>query len=361
MSISVYKTFSAGETLTAADLNASFTNFTTNATSLVSPFTANVSMGGNTLYYDAANTIGLTSGTSALNLAGAALNTPQASNVASASTIDLDAAAGNVVDVTGTTTITAITLSQGRWRVVRFTGALTLTNGASLVLPGGANITTVAGDYALFVGYAAGVVRCALYSPITVTGTGAAVNANTPTFTTPILGVANATSINKVAITAPASSATLTIADGKTLAVSNTLTLIGTDSKSVTFPSSDTVFGFGTYTPILTSITNIASSTGFPCRYFRFGDSGYVFGYLELNPTAGSSITTIAISLPVASNFSTTKQASGVAATGASGATADVSGSIFSNIANDRADLYFISGASTSTYGFNFSFGYTII
>src|SRR3990167_2832811 len=33
--------------------------------------------------------------------------------------------------------------------------------------------------------------------------------------TTPVLGVATATSINKVAITAPATSATLTIADGK--------------------------------------------------------------------------------------------------------------------------------------------------
>lgn len=40
---------------------------------------------------------------------------------------------------------------------------------------------------------------------------------NSPTMTTPTLGVASATSINKVAITAPATSATLTIADGKTL------------------------------------------------------------------------------------------------------------------------------------------------
>lgn len=38
-----------------------------------------------------------------------------------------------------------------------------------------------------------------------------------PTLTTPALGVATATSVNKVALTAPASSATLTIADGKTL------------------------------------------------------------------------------------------------------------------------------------------------
>jgi hypothetical protein len=84
-------------------------------------------------------------------------------DVASASTTNLETATGNLIDVTGTTTITAITLSEGHERVVRFTGALTLTNGASLVLPGGQNITTATGDYAIFRGYAAGVVRCVAY------------------------------------------------------------------------------------------------------------------------------------------------------------------------------------------------------
>lgn len=93
-----------------------------------------------------------------------AFNQAQGTDIASAGTINLDTATGNLIDVTGTTTITAITLSQGRQRIVRFTGALTLTNGASLVLPGAANITTAAGDYAVFTGYAAGVVRCVAYA-----------------------------------------------------------------------------------------------------------------------------------------------------------------------------------------------------
>lgn len=84
-------------------------------------------------------------------------------DIASAATINLESATGNLVDVTGTTTITAITLSEGHERTVRFTGALTLTHGSSLVLPGGASITTAAGDYAIFRGYAAGVVRCVSY------------------------------------------------------------------------------------------------------------------------------------------------------------------------------------------------------
>lgn len=84
-------------------------------------------------------------------------------DIASAGTVNLDTATGDLVDVTGTTTITVITLSEGRCATVRFTGILTLTNGASLVLPSGANILTAAGDFAMFRGYASGVVRCVLF------------------------------------------------------------------------------------------------------------------------------------------------------------------------------------------------------
>lgn len=46
MALAAYKTWSSGEVLTAADLNASFNNILTNANSLISPFTANVAAGG---------------------------------------------------------------------------------------------------------------------------------------------------------------------------------------------------------------------------------------------------------------------------------------------------------------------------
>lgn len=101
------------------------------------------------------------------------------SDIASASTINLTTAAGDIVDVTGTSAITAITLADGYERQVRFTDALTLTHGASLVLPGAANITTAAGDFATFRGYAAGVVRCVSYQK----ASGAAVTPSV--FTTP--------------------------------------------------------------------------------------------------------------------------------------------------------------------------------
>lgn len=75
----------------------------------------------------------------------------------------------------------------------------------------------------------------------TSTGSGSVVLNTTPTLVTPVLGVATATSINKVALTAPATGSTLTVADGKTLTASNTLTLTGTDASSVAFGAGGTV------------------------------------------------------------------------------------------------------------------------
>lgn len=72
---------------------------------------------------------------------------------------------------------------------------------------------------------------------VSSTGTGNVVRATSPTLVTPTLGAATATSINKVTITAPATSATLTIANGKTLTASNSLTFAGTDGTTLTFPS----------------------------------------------------------------------------------------------------------------------------
>lgn len=76
-----------------------------------------------------------------------------------------------------------------------------------------------------------------------VTGTGSMVFAISPTLTTPTLGIATATTVNKVTFTAPATGSTLTIADGKTLTVSNSLTLSGVDGKSLGISNSLTLAG----------------------------------------------------------------------------------------------------------------------
>jgi len=73
------------------------------------------------------------------------------------------------------------------------------------------------------------------------------------------IGAANATSINKLTITAPATSAVLTIADGKTLTCSNTLTFTGTDASSVAFGTGGTVAYTNTAT--LSSLASVGTIT----------------------------------------------------------------------------------------------------
>ena len=91
------------------------------------------------------------------------------------------------------------------------------------------------------------------------TGTGSKFVVDTsPTLITPTLGVATATSINKVTITTPATGSTLTVADGKTLTTSNTLTFTGTDASSIDFGSGGTVLysGGALGTPASGTLTN---------------------------------------------------------------------------------------------------------
>lgn len=95
----------------------------------------------------------------------------------------------------------------------------------------------------------------------TVTGTGGLVRKTSPTLTTPVLGLASATTVNKVTITTPATGSTLTVADGKTLTASNSLTFAGVDGTTQTFQASDTIVGRAT-TDTLTNKTFTGASSG---------------------------------------------------------------------------------------------------
>jgi hypothetical protein len=85
-------------------------------------------------------------------------------DIASAGALTLGAD-GNYFDITGTTTVTSITtIKIGTVVKLHFDAILTLTHHATdLVLPGGANITTAAGDEAEFIEYATGDWRCTNY------------------------------------------------------------------------------------------------------------------------------------------------------------------------------------------------------
>lgn len=92
--------------------------------------------------------LGANTFTGTQTLSGVALNEAATVIVASATSTAIGAAASNNVDISGTTTITGFgTVAEGINRKGRFTGVLTLThNATSLILPGGANITTAAND-----------------------------------------------------------------------------------------------------------------------------------------------------------------------------------------------------------------------
>ena len=86
-------------------------------------------------------------------------------SVASAATCDIGAATSLKVSITGTTTITSLGTRPHQVKFVQFADALTLTHHAtSLVLPGGANVVTAAGDTAIFASNGSGNWRCLSYT-----------------------------------------------------------------------------------------------------------------------------------------------------------------------------------------------------
>lgn len=116
--------------------------------------------------YDGTNWIVLLSFNPASDAASARFD--KGADIASAAALTIPTH-GNFFDVTGTVAITSINsaASTGASKLValRFTGAgLTLTHHATnLILPGGANIQTAAGDEAIFVEYGSGTWRCINY------------------------------------------------------------------------------------------------------------------------------------------------------------------------------------------------------
>lgn len=82
-------------------------------------------------------------------------------SIASAATTDIGAETEYRLNVTGTVTITSLGTAANARKQLRFSDVLTLThNATSLILPGGANITTAAGDIFYFESDGSGNWRC---------------------------------------------------------------------------------------------------------------------------------------------------------------------------------------------------------
>lgn len=114
----------------------------------------------------------------------------QGADVASATDLPL-VRDGNQVDVTGTTTITTIeatadAINVGAIYRLQFDGALTLTHHATnLILIGGANIVTKAGDWAEFQKYAAGDWRMVSFNGLSATADWQAGTSTKPSLASP--------------------------------------------------------------------------------------------------------------------------------------------------------------------------------
>lgn len=85
--------------------------------------------------------------------------------ISDSATPDLGANAAHYLIIAGTTTQTAYgTVKAGTLKFCEYSGARTLThNATSFILPGAANITTAAGDTALWVSEGSGNWRCLAY------------------------------------------------------------------------------------------------------------------------------------------------------------------------------------------------------
>lgn len=113
----------------------------------------------------------------------------------------------------------------------------------------------------------------------------------------------------------------------------------------------------GTYTPTLTNVTNITTSTAFTCQYLVIENTVTVSGKVSVD-TAGAGAAELGISLPVASDFTAEEQCGGNANT--------ISGThngagILADATNDRASMQWNAAGVGGARTWSFSFTYQIL
>lgn len=162
-------------------------------------------------------------------------------DIASATTTDIGAVVGLFHDITGTTTITGLgTVSAGIWKVLQFDGALTLThNATSLIIPGGANITTAAGDMCMVTSEGSGNWRVNWYQRANGENIKLGANgADIASATTTVLDTATGLCVDVTGTTAITA---ITLAEGRTRIVRFTGALTLTHGASLVLPGSEDI------------------------------------------------------------------------------------------------------------------------
>lgn len=260
---------------TQSDIAAGLTNAVTRDGQ--SPPSANLPMGGKKL-------TGLAAGA----IAGDSLRWEQLfsqgteQDIASAATTDIGALNTTVVRIIGTITIISLGTNYNGPRYVRFAGVLTLThNATTLILPTGANITTAAGDSAIFVpkGNPADGWNCVEYQR----ASGAAVLA-LPVASETVQGIVElATDAEAQAGTDTARAITAANLKAAQIQLGTAVTL--TTQTSVDFTS------IPSWAKRITVMFNGVSTNGTSPPILQFGDSGGIetTGYLGSAGVVGAS------------------------------------------------------------------------
>ena len=114
------------------------------------------------------------------------------------------------------------------------------------------------------------------------------------------------------------------------------------------------------YTPVATASTNVSSATPYSSHYTRVGKIVTVSGVIDLpTTTATNTASVLFLSLPIASNLTSSIDLSGSGSRTAASGTAYAPVAISADTTNDRARFDFNS-TSTSTTSLSFTFQYEI-
>lgn len=113
-----------------------------------------------------------------------------------------------------------------------------------------------------------------------------------------------------------------------------------------------------TYTPTVTSGSNVAASSGHVTSYMRVGNYVTISGQVEIDVTSNATLSVVTISLPVSSNFSTGYEAGGTGVCVTAGVTS-MPMYIWPEPTTDTLQMLFTS-TTTNSVTFSFTVGYTV-
>lgn len=210
---------------------------------------------------------------------------------------DITGGTYNKVTITAPATGSTLTIANGKTLTANNTLTFTGTDSSSVAFGTGGTVAYTGGTLAQFSSTTSSQLAGVISDE---TGSGSLVFATSPSLTTPTLGVASATSLNKVTVTAPATGATLTLGDGSTLtlAASSSLTTSGahattlttSGTTALTLPTSGTVTALGNTTTGSGSIV-LATSPSLTTPTLGVASATTVNKVTLTAPATGSTLT----------------------------------------------------------------------